>query len=112
MELFFNGIGQLNVLVSKGGATTDIKWLVTDMDDQVRNDKPSPSPKDMQDYKGQPSWPEKSLYRMAILKHLREAWLEVKTISVELKALLRNCTESHKAWRKRLGYETDEARRE
>ncbi|CAK0854596.1 unnamed protein product [Prorocentrum cordatum] len=103
----FNGVGNLQAIVSKGSTSHNIKWLIQDMDDQFRNGGISQKGlalRDMQGTKGKVSWPEKSLYRMSVLKHLRDSWLEIQPCPAALKAKLRDLTESHKSWRKGLGF--------
>ena len=106
----FSGVGSLQALVSKGQQQPNIKWFVNDLDDQFRNGNISSrglGVREMQGAKKTVSWPEKSLFRMAVLKHLRDTWMEIQPCSAELKSKLRECTESHKKWRELLGYQNE-----
>ena len=107
----FNGVGLFQAIVSKGSTSPNIKWLIQDLDDQFRN-KIIPSKglglRDMQGAKQKVSWPQKSLFKMNVLKYLREDWLEVQACDAQFKVKLREITASHANWRKAMGYQ-DEA---
>eukprot|EP00959_Pyramimonas_sp_CCMP1952_P326533 6835026-Pyramimonas_sp.AAC.2 len=106
----FNGVGNLQAVVSKGSTAHNIKWLIADMDDQFRNGVISSKGlalRDVQGAKGKTSWPENSLFRMSILRHLRDCWLEVQPCPAPLKAKLRDLTSSHQRWRKCLGFSNE-----
>ena len=106
----FNSIGKMNTLVQKGETAHHIKWLYLDFDDQFRNGGISSAGVGLRELQGSRtviSWPQMSLFRCAICKQLRDTWLEVQPVSPELKSKLRECTASHEAWRRLLGYQNE-----
>ena len=106
----FQGVGLFQSIVSKGQSSPNIKWLVQDLDDQFRNNVipgKGISHRDMTGTKQKPSWPQKSLFRMNILKYLREDWLEVQPCDAQFKAMIREITEKHALWRKFFGWQDE-----